>query len=378
MINRHSIVLGLGFGDEGKGLVTSSICNQFPFKDINNKIVVRFSGGHQAGHTVVKDNIRHVFSSFGSGTLHEIPTYWTKYCTFYPTGWLREYRDLISKGVGNIKFIIDPLAPVTTPYDILSNIYDKDNVNSHGTVGVGVGATFKRHNETPHKLYAKDIFYDDVLYHKLENIKQYYHRHDEGEVNLFIKSINEITSKNLIELQSPNYLHNYNRIVFEGSQGILLDEDFGFFPHVTRSHTTSKNAAKILKHFNETLHTYYVTRCYSTRHGYGPMHSHHYQFDDYFTSNLLETNVRAKYQGEFRKGFLNLNLLKYSIECNRTQSHSYNETLVITCMDQLKIEKIPVLINSDIHHYSTTDIAKYLGLKNILTSFSDKGLDFEE
>ena len=58
---KGSIVLGLNFGDEGKGLTTSFLCSK-----VENPIVVRFNGGHQAGHTVVIEGKRHVFSNMGA------------------------------------------------------------------------------------------------------------------------------------------------------------------------------------------------------------------------------------------------------------------------------------------------------------------------
>ena len=69
-----SAVIGLGFGDEGKGSVVSYLT-----KACDSTIVARFSGGHQVGHTVCTNNTRHVFSNFGSGTLNGTPTYWSKF-----------------------------------------------------------------------------------------------------------------------------------------------------------------------------------------------------------------------------------------------------------------------------------------------------------
>ena len=63
------VVVGLQFGDEGKGLLTNFLCQESP-----NSLVVRYSGGQQAGHTVVLDGKQHVFSNFGSGTLNGNPT----------------------------------------------------------------------------------------------------------------------------------------------------------------------------------------------------------------------------------------------------------------------------------------------------------------
>jgi len=90
MRKKACIVVGLGYGDEGKGLTTDFLCGQSKFP-----LVIRFNGGHQAGHTVVtKDGVRHVFSSFGAGTLRNAPTYWSRYCTFSPAYLLYELESL--------------------------------------------------------------------------------------------------------------------------------------------------------------------------------------------------------------------------------------------------------------------------------------------
>lgn len=133
------IVVGLGFGDEGKGLTTSFLCSQ-----TKNPLVVRFNGGHQAGHTVVYKDQRHVFSNFGSGTLQGVPTYWSEFCTFYPVTFLKEF-ELLSSVVDPVIFI-NPLCPVTTPFDVEDNrVYEE--THQHGSVGVGFGATLQRQQD---------------------------------------------------------------------------------------------------------------------------------------------------------------------------------------------------------------------------------------
>jgi adenylosuccinate synthase len=87
-------VIGLGFGDEGKGMFTDYLCSQLP-----DAMVVRFSGGHQAGHTVEYKNKRHVFANFGSGSLRGNPTYWSKHCTVEPLGLFNELDILNRRGV---------------------------------------------------------------------------------------------------------------------------------------------------------------------------------------------------------------------------------------------------------------------------------------
>ena len=308
------IVCGLNFGDEGKGLTTSFLCSI-----TKNPLVVRFNGGHQAGHTVVYNGKHHVFSSLGSGTLQGVPTYWSKYCTFYPTAFVNEIKLLDA-----FAFFINPLCPVVTPYDLQYN-QKTAKENNHGSVGVGFGATIQR-QENNFNLFVQDLFYPKVLKAKLENIRQYYD--SSIDISNFLCDIDEV--KNMITLCDDKIINNYNPI-FEGAQGILLDQKFGFFPNVTRSNTTSQNALELYP----SKEIYYVTRSYLTRHGNGYLPD---EFHIDLKNNKLETNKTHEYQGYFRTARLNTELMNYSLQCDHYFSHGLKKNLVITCIDQLNID----------------------------------------
>ena len=111
----NKVVIGAGFGDEGKGLFTDYLC-----RNCENPLIIRFSGGQQAGHTVVADGLHHVFSNFGSGTLQGAPSYFSRFCTIDPVGIMNELDILMDK-VMSPKLFIDVRCPVTTPYDIRRN-----------------------------------------------------------------------------------------------------------------------------------------------------------------------------------------------------------------------------------------------------------------
>lgn len=311
------IVVGLGFGDEGKGLTTSFLCSQ-----TKNPLVVRFNGGHQAGHTVVYEGKRHIFSGFGSGSLQGVPTYWSSFCTFHPCSFLREYELL-----NNPIIYVNPLCKVTTPFDIDHNI-NAEKIKKHGSVGVGFGSTIQR-NENYYKLFVQDLFFEPVLMAKLKLIAGYYKAECEGEqMANFIESVKEI--KNIIRLSDDSILKRYNPI-FEGAQGILLDMDFGFFPNVTRSNTTTKNALNMC----QSKEVYYITRTYLTRHGNGFLPNEK-------TLNLVnnenETNKSHPYQGEFRTAELDISLLNYSLQCDNNFSKGLKKNIVVTCTDQYEID----------------------------------------
>lgn len=318
---KTSIVLGLFYGDEGKGVTTS-------FLSKPNDLVVRFNGGHQAGHTVTKDGYRHIFSNFGSGTLNDAHTYWSEYCTFYPKSFYNERKKLIEEGFNPV-FFIHPLAMVTTPFDIDFN-RQTEGANKHGSVGVGFGATIARNENTPYKLYAIDLTYPEILVHKLKQIANYYKADNVDEqINTFIKYVNEI-ELNICALSE--IVNNYNHIIFEGAQGIMLDMDFGFFPNVTRSNTTSKNAMQIIKENNLPIpQVYYCMRSYLTRHGNGfmPNETDKLSFKD-------ETNTTHQYQGNFRQGYHSSEQLNYAIKCDSIYSGNdfSKKNLSIICLDQ--------------------------------------------
>lgn len=335
-----SVVLGLGFGDEGKGLTTSYLVSQSNWSP-NKILVTRFQGGHQAGHTVVHEGRRHVFSSFGSGTLQGCDTYWTKHCTFYPIAFLNERTDLGDTGT---LYLIDALTPIVTPYDLLHN-QAMERQKQHGSVGVGFGTTLKR-QEDYYKLHFADLLYDAIVRQKLKAISEYYHGITlKAEfMDEFLEAIATIRQlvlhKQIMMITHPErhekVFSKYMENIFEGAQGILLDMDHGFFPNVTRSNTTSKNVGIILNDMGQTADRstaiWYVTRSYQTRHGNGFMTN---EGTEHITKpNPLETNVQNTYQGKFRKGMLDLELLKHAINCDRASGVPGHRNLMITCLDQ--------------------------------------------
>lgn len=367
MDSKIKIVVGLGFGDEGKGLTTSYLCRTTP-----HPIVVRANGGHQAGHTVVVNGYRHVFSNFGSGTLQGHPTFWSEYCTFSPIGVLNEFNALkkiwfmLNPNKELPKLYVHPLCPVTTPYDKQFNCA-LDKKNQHGSCGVGFGATIQR-QEDYFKLFVQDLFHERILIQKLRNIKMYYEKkgyNTDVDIDDFLYVVDEI--KKIITVDDGSVLEKHN-LIFEGAQGVLLDQDFGFFPNVTRSNTTSKNALELRSKYAGFLYQkgepeiYYITRAYQTRHGNGFMSNEGIRGELKLTNTEKETNVTNEWQGNFRKSVLDLDLLNYALECDNNYSSGLKKNLVITCVDQIG-EVIPATINNVLHNIPVEELPNYLNCK---------------
>lgn len=347
-------VIGLGFGDEGKGLTVNSLCQQLP-----HNLVIRYSGGQQAGHTVtLPDGRKHTFSNFGSGTFQGSPTYWSKHCTFDPEGIVREWAILKEKGT-TPRLYIDSKSPVTTPYDKRHNQISV--AMKHGTCGVGVGATFQR-EEKFYSLLAEDLFHPSILRIKLELIRAYYGM-EELDCEHFLKCC-EVVGENFAILDRLPEAENY---IFEGSQGLLLDQNIGFFPHVTRSNTGSKNILQIISE-NPDIQTpelFLITRAFQTRHGNGPMTNSHIPHN--ITENPNENNTFNRFQGEFKKSLLDLDLIRYVIEKDQYLREYAFPNLVITCLDLIKNEYRYTSDGKIVSHLNEDEfvnaIGNYLGVK---------------
>lgn len=332
----RAAVIGLGFGDEGKGRVTSYLCSYY-----NNPLVVRYSGGHQAGHHVVDSElgVEHTFANFGSGSLQGAPTYWSKHCTFDPIGFMNEY-DVLKGKVGDIKIYIHEDCPVTTPLDRKFNqAYEKDHM--HGTCGVGFGATLQREEDRIH-FHFEDLFNPTILLIKMELVKKYYNFMEEvvGSINmdemlasftLAINELYELLENGTIEMVDNTGVPSHPNTIYEGSQGLLLDQDIGFFPHVTRSNVGRKRLDHFIFHYDDV---WYVTRAYQTRHGEGPISNLDRTL--VLQNATGETNLKNEWQGEFRRTYLDVDLLKYALKHDRKNVRRVqSEYLVITCLDQM-------------------------------------------
>lgn len=319
-------VIGAGFGDEGKGLVVDYLCQKLKYP-----LVVRYCGGQQAGHQVVVDNDHcHVFSNFGSGTLHGAPTYWMPQCTIDPIGIVNECAILLKKGI-EPELYIDGKCPVTTPYEVIVN-QKQENKLDHGSCKLGINATYRR-EENHYSLLFEDLFYPSVVKIKLHLIAKYYNMPEVDE-DSFLLACNILQNHKYVKI-APDNLNkqrngkSFKSIVFEGSQGLLLDQNFGFFPHVTPSNTGLVNIS------NFYPLPWVVTRAYHTRHGNGPMTTENMPHN--IKVNPWEENHDNSAQGTFKIGLLDLDLMKYGISKDEFL-RSYGFNLVITCLDLIDNE----------------------------------------
>jgi adenylosuccinate synthase len=365
-------IIGANWGDESKGKMVDY------FSD-NNTIVIKSNGGSNSGHTVIRDGIRHVFHHFGSGTLAGASTYLSKYFINNPILFLQEWEALKSLGFYP-KVYADEYSMITTPWDMMINtiLEESRGHERHGSCGVGINETVKRHEIFAYQLVAYDLKNLDRLAERLKIIQKYWipdrlkqldlnpseewmdNLNSEEILNTYVNQCEEFLSHVILEQIWHRDVFENKNIVFEGAQGLLLDEDHYFFPHVTHSHTGLKNVLRLCEVMEvEELDVVYVTRAYATRHGAGPFprEVEELSYKDY-------TNIHNMFQGTLRFGHLDIDLLKKSIENDLGQIglHTYTYYnpkvrygLAMTCMDQM-VDKIDYWYNGVQHTTSDPDI----------------------
>lgn len=323
-MKRGQVIIGANFGDEGKGLMT----DYFASKDPVSALVVRFNGGAQAGHTVVApDGRRHVFSHFGAGSLAGCATYLSNYFIVNPLLFRKEKGELDALRVSP-KVFIDEHCFVTTPFDVFINQLNEIQRGAmrHGSCGAGINETVTRSLRDPtYLLRAHELHSPGKLEQRLQQLAESWLPARMHELNLdtttedaqcFLSNIDSVLqnyvedTKYLVRHATILQSHpKYDQVIFEGAQGLMLDEDrMDQFPHVTRSKTGLRNAIMLAAQMSiSDLEVTYVTRTYLTRHGAGPLPG---ECDWTFADT---TNVANKFQGTLRFAPLDCGELNRSI-----------------------------------------------------------------
>ncbi|WP_116245098.1 adenylosuccinate synthetase [Nocardiopsis sp. FIRDI 009] len=320
--DEHAIVVDLGFGDAGKGVTVDLLCARRRFG-----AVVRANGGAQAAHNVVApDGRHHTFSQFGAGTLAPggpVPTHLSRFAVVDPFALAAEARHLASLGVGDpfALLTVDRRALVSTPWHQAVNRARERarGAERHGSCGMGVGETtayaLAHPGDAP---TVGDCARPERLRRKLVRLAEYLAEYAGGDEDspdveeclltyrAFAERVRLVDERYLPELLAAS------PVVFEGAQGVLLDEWHGFHPHTTWSTTTTANPLTLLAEAGREsgARRIGVVRTYTTRHGAGPLVTE----DPGLGAALPERhNGTHPWQGEFRVGHLDLVAHRYAL-----------------------------------------------------------------
>ncbi len=374
-------IADLGYGDAGKGSIVD-----FLTRTTNAHTVVRYNGGAQAAHNVITpDGRHHTFAQFGSGTfIPGIRTHLSRFMMVHPLAMLAEERHLRSVGVPDAfqRVSIDCQALVTTPFQQSANRLKEvaRGDGRHGSCGMGVGETMSdRLDYGQQVLFAGDLssraavvkklhFLRDAKIAQLEGLLKDLAHIESARDDLKVLSdpgmiettadIHQHFSK-LVQIVEPAYLgkilNGAGTTIFEGAQGVLLDEWYGFYPYNTWSTLTFKNADTLVHEnaFDGNVLRLGLIRGYGTRHGAGPFVTE----DESLTARVQDHhNQDNPWQREFRVGYLDFVALRYALAVTGRV-----DGLVITNLDRM--DTIP--------QWRTCDLYQYGGDRADLTDYFD-------
>jgi adenylosuccinate synthase len=334
------VVLDLGFGDAGKGMVTDLLV-----RARGASLVVRFHGGAQAGHTVcAPDGRQHTFSQFCAGTLAGAEGLLGPDFLLHPLGMAEEARHLEALGVPDpgARTGVDRRARLISPYQQAAGRLREQlrGAAAHGTCGVGVGecAADARAVGEEDTLRAADLREPARLRTLLERQRARKHAElqalgapaldlfEDGSLVARVVEAWTAVGRRLVLLDPDavaRRIADARRVVFEGAQGALLDEDWGFHPHTTWSDCTARGALALAG--GRPLTRLGVLRSYGVRHGAGPFPG------EGGMPPLPEAhNGDEGWQGRFRVGALDLVLLRYALAVVGGV-----DGLALTCLDRL-------------------------------------------
>lgn len=349
-------VIGANYGDEGKGLVSCALCRE---ANRNNQSVLNVltNGGCQRGHTAYDSmGNRHVYSHLGSGYPYA-DIYFSKHYMLNPMVFVDEYNKY-NDWTGNVYcnniIIVDPECTLTLPYDMLVNrMIENKRTNRHGSCGYGIWETVCRNKTSPViycytlgqtkeeliKMFTsiRDNYYPAIL-------EKYEIKMSDDERALFYSDIlirnyvNDLIT--MQQITSINYfmclVNDYDTIVFENAQGLLLDQD------VDDWGTPSKTGMAYIRDIvgkSQKVTPYYVTRTYLTKHGNGifPEECPKYEINAHMEDN---TNQPNQYQGTLRYGKFSDRSISDLLERIRCDAGNSDYKLVVTHVNEYYDERL--------------------------------------
>ena len=348
-----TITVDLSYGDAGKGVTAEYLA-----ATSTSAAVIRFNGGPQAEHNIVRpDGRHHTFSQFGAASfLPEVPTHLSVDMLVNPLNMFLEASHLIELGVDDIwqRTTVDQFARIVTPYHQAGNrLRELVRGNGrHGSTGQGISEAILDWMFRPDlALQAGELTcsglakrLEDQRRNKLAQMAaisaptdtpEWEMLCDQSLPKLYAEEFFEWTR--LVRIVDPDYLatlaKQYDHLVFEAAQGVLLDEKRGFHPHTTWSNTTPDNARRQLEDigFSGKVTTLGIVRSYTTRHGFGPFVTE----DPALNAPLAEYfNDTGLWQGQFRIGHFDSLAHRYALA-----AIGGVDGLVITGLD--RTEKLP-------------------------------------
>lgn len=323
-MGKNIIVLGSQWGDEGKGKIVDLLTD-------HASVVVRFQGGHNAGHTLVIDGSKTILRLIPSGILRQsVQCIIGNGVVISPSALLTEITELEKKGIPvQQRLKISAACPLVLPYHVA---LDKARELARGktaigTTGRGIGPAYED-KIARRGLRLADLLHTERFIHKLTAIldyhnfvlREYFHQ-PEVSVQQVLDEVLPLAAplKNMV-VDIPQLLADYQKqnksILFEGAQGSFLDIDHGTYPFVTSSNTTA-GCASTGTGFGPLYFDYVlgIAKAYCTRVGAGPFPT---ELSDDVGTHLVEKGYEfGSVTGRRRRcGWFDSVILRRAIQLN--------------------------------------------------------------
>ncbi len=360
---KNIVVIGAQWGDEGKGKIVDWLAEECAG-------VVRFQGGHNAGHTLVVNGKKTVLRLIPSGILHEnLHCYIGSGVVVSPEALLGEIDELTAAGVKNVagRLHIAPTCPMILPYHIaLDHAREASKgAGKIGTTGRGIGPAYED-KVSRRAIRLGDLANTELLSDKLRanlevyNVQlQHLHGAEPVQFDDMMAKINAFKERILPMLADVSRsLHDTIRrgehLLFEGAQGTLLDIDYGTYPFVTSSNCLAGAASAGAGVPPQALdYVLGIVKAYTTRVGSGPFPTE--LFDDTGKGLAERGNEFGSVTGRARRcGWFDAAALKRAIQINGISG------LCITKLDVMDgIPEIKICTGYTLPDGSTTDILPF-------------------
>ncbi len=343
-MKRNISLLGLQWGDEGKGKVVDNLANDLD-------AAVRYQGGHNAGHTLIVNGKKIVFHLLPSAICHEnIKCYIGRGVVVSLQALFSEISEA-SEVLGNIeeRLVISSACSLIQPYHIqLDQLREKsNNLTKIGTTGRGIGTSYED-KVGRRSIRVSDLYDQEKLKDKLTQSLDFYNSVFEHSFGASKIDLNELFELNLEQAEKLKpYVGNVikeirdlqdegKKILYEGAQGALLDVSLGTYPYVTSSNLIGGVSAGTGISPSDIDYTIGISKAYTTRVGEGPFPTE--LFDETGTY-LAETGgeVGATTGRPRRCGWLDGFLLKNMVKASGVDGLCLTKIDVLDGLEKIKI-----------------------------------------
>jgi len=341
-MKKSLILVGTQWGDEGKGKIVDFYSKKFD-------AVCRFQGGHNAGHTIYKEEEKFVLHLIPSGIFYDhVSCFIGQGVILSIDSLLEEIEQLEQKGINlEGKLRISRYCSLLLPLHAKIDQLREDNKNSIGTTRRGIGPAYE--DKTARRsIKAFDLEDNDLLETKLRSLVEYYNYQIQNihgsepfkfeDVYKELMQSYKKASKYFGDVTDTleNIYEQGGNILYEGAQGTLLDVDYGTYPYVTSSNTLATSVG-IGSGFPKSIYSDVlgVAKAYTTRVGAGPFPTELFCEEGQKIADLGHefgaTTGRPR-----RCGWLDLVALKYSAKLNNLTELCITKLDVLDTFEEIK------------------------------------------